>query len=53
MQDGKVWLHELGMRISVLPKEVTRVELSRENSIIRGNAPSVARQINDICLMTL
>ncbi|WP_311754042.1 RHS repeat-associated core domain-containing protein [Proteus columbae] len=46
--DGKVWLHEPDMRVGGLPKDVTRVGLSRENSIIGGNAPSIARQINDM-----
>ncbi|WP_431739799.1 polymorphic toxin type 15 domain-containing protein [Morganella morganii] len=43
-----VWLHEPDMRTGGLPSDVKRIGLSRENSIIGGNAPSIARQIMDM-----
>ncbi|NDJ57433.1 type IV secretion protein Rhs [Enterobacteriaceae bacterium 4M9] len=46
--EGKVWLHEPDMRTGGLPSDVSRTGLSRENSIIGGNAPSIARQILDM-----
>ncbi|EMQ2088730.1 hypothetical protein ABWR82_004644, partial [Salmonella enterica subsp. enterica] len=46
--EGKVWLHEPDMRTGGLPGDVSRTGLNRENSIIGGNAPSIARQILDM-----
>ncbi|EPW8574856.1 RHS repeat-associated core domain-containing protein, partial [Morganella morganii] len=43
-----VWLHEPDMRTGGLPSDVKRIGLSRENSIIGGNAPSISRQIMDM-----
>ncbi|WP_326526280.1 polymorphic toxin type 15 domain-containing protein [Dokdonella sp.] len=42
---GRVWLHEPDMRAGGLPTDVARTGLSRENSIIGGQAPSIARQV--------
>ncbi|MDO5681142.1 MAG: RHS repeat-associated core domain-containing protein [Pelistega sp.] len=46
--EGRVWLHEPDMRVGGLPTDVSRTGLNRENSIIGGNAPSIARQILDM-----
>ncbi|CNC29687.1 hypothetical protein [Yersinia pseudotuberculosis] len=46
--EGKIWLHEPDMRAEGLPSDVSRIGLSRENSIIGGNAPSISRQILDM-----
>ncbi|WP_276606039.1 MULTISPECIES: RHS repeat-associated core domain-containing protein [unclassified Escherichia] len=54
--DGKVWLHEPDMRTGGLPGDVSRTGLSRENSILGGNAPQIADQIlsmsNDVDKLT-
>ncbi|MFH3350913.1 RHS repeat domain-containing protein, partial [Klebsiella aerogenes] len=46
--EGNVWLHEPDMRVGGLPGDVNRIGLSRENSIIGGNASRIARQILDM-----
>ncbi|HBK2954736.1 TPA: hypothetical protein HIF34_004655 [Escherichia coli] len=54
--DGKAWLHEPDMRTGGLPSDVSRTGLSRENSILGGNAPQIADQIlsmsNDVDKLT-